>query len=151
MAHHRHHHHHHSKYYSPHRPNPKRTLVKVLKWVCIALISGVMYLLLFNPRLPTWLMQAFSPIIYISELIILIFGLFALNGFGLGSSDLGVWGFGALGVFLLFLGGMFYFGSGFMPYAYHTYEAAFGIVLVILGLFSLFRAKRRYGQFVYVR
>lgn len=74
-----------------------------------------------------------------------------MNGFGLGESDLGVWGFGILGIVLIFLGVFFFFGAGFVPRAYLGFEAWFGVILGILGLFALSRTRRRYGQFVYVR
>jgi hypothetical protein len=100
--------------------------------------------------LPSGILKDLAPIIYITEAIIFILGLVLINGVGLGRSDLGVWLMGGFGIFLVLLGLLFYFGSGFVPYAYHAYNALFGILIGILGLFALFRAKRRYGSFVYL-
>jgi asparagine N-glycosylation enzyme membrane subunit Stt3 len=96
-------------------------------------------------------MPILSPIIYVTEFIIFVVGLLLLNGFGLGESDLGIWGMGILAIVLIFLGVAFFFGSGFVPRAYLGYDAWFGIILGVLGIFAAFRAKRRYGSFVYVR
>ena len=74
-----------------------------------------------------------------------------INGYGLGESDLGVWGMGIMAVVLILFGGFFFFFAGFAPRAYIGYEAWLGIVLGILGIFAAFRARRRYGSFVYVR
>ena len=115
------------------------------------MLLGVMYLLLFNPSLPQSILAALSPIIYITEILILVFGLVFLDRVNLGVSDLGVWGMGILAIVLILLGVFFYFASGFIPRAYLSYDAWFGIILVVLGLFAAFRARRRYGVFVYVR
>ena len=116
-----------------------------------ALIIGVMYLLLFNPVLPSSVLSTLSPVVYFVEFLIFVFGLLVMNGAGLGDSDLGVWGFGILGAVLVLLGVFFFFGAGFVPRAYLDFEAWFGVILGVLGLFALFRARRRYGTFVYLR
>ncbi len=117
----------------------------------VLLIIGVTYLLLFNPPIPNQILPILSPIIYIVELLIFILGLSYLNGFGLGESDLGIVGFIALGIVLILLGGFFLLGAGAVSRVYLGFEEWFSIILGLLGLFSLFRATRRYGQFVYVR
>lgn len=128
-----------------------RNSAKIVTWALIIMIIAVVYLLFFNPALPKGVLQTLSPVIYFVEFLILIFGLLYMNGFGLGESDLGVWGFGILGIVLIFMGIIFFFGAGFVSRAYLGFEAWFGLILGILGLFALFRTRRRYGQFVYVR
>lgn len=128
-----------------------RNLARIVTWGLIIMILAVIYLLLFNPPLPNGILPVLSPIIYLVEFLILVFGLLYMNGFGLGESDLGIWGFGILGLVLIFLGAFFFFGAGFVARSYLGFEAWFGVVLGILGLFALFRTRRRYGQFIYVR
>lgn len=128
-----------------------RSLAKVVTWGLIIMVLAVIYLLLFNPNLPSSILPILSPIIYFVEFLILVFGLLYMNGFGLGESDLGVWGFGILGIVLIFFGIFFFFGAGFVTREYLSFEAWFGVILSILGLFALFRARRRHGQFIYVR
>lgn len=128
-----------------------RNFAKIVTWALIIMVIGVIYLLLFNPNLPSSILPILSPIIYFVEFLILIFGLLYMNGFGLGESDLGVWGFGILGIVLIFLGIFFFFGAGFVAREYVGFEAWFGLILGILGMFALFRTRRRYGQFIYVR
>lgn len=128
-----------------------RNLAKIVTWALIIMVLLVLYLLLFNPTLPNGVLQTLSPVIYFVEFLILVFGLLYMNGFGLGESDLGVWGFGILGVILIFFGIFFFFGAGFVARAYLGFEAWFGVIVGILGLFALFRTRRRYGQFIYVR
>lgn len=128
-----------------------RNLARIVTWALIIMIIAVLYLLLFNPTLPKGVLQTLSPVIYFVEFLILIFGLLYMNGFGLGESDLGVWGFGILGLVLIFMGLVFFFGAGFVSRVYLGFDAWFGIILGILGLFALFRTRRRYGQFIYVR
>ena len=128
-----------------------RNLAKIVTWGLLIMVLAVIYLLLFNPNLPSNILPILSPIIYFVEFLILVFGLLYMNGFGLGESDLGVWGFGILGIVLIFLGIFFFFGAGFIAREYLGFEAWFGVILGILGLFALFRTRRRYGQFVYVR
>lgn len=126
-------------------------LRKTLTWTFAILIILVLYLLLFNPQLPQGVLQILSPIIWIIELVILISGLMLINGIGIGESDLGIWGMGILGIVLIFFGVVFFFAAGFVPSAYEEYDAWFGIILGVLGLFAAFRTRRRYGRFVYVR
>lgn len=145
----RHHRYRYNSYRHSYRPRG-HSLGKILIIAFVAILVGVMYLLLFNPALPKSVLTVLSPIIYITEFIILILGLLLLNGFGLGRSDLGVWGFGILSVVLIGLGVFFFFGSGFVPRVYLGYDAWFGVVLGILGIFAGFRARRRYGTFVYM-
>ena len=126
-------------------------LAKILSILALLLIVGVMYLLLFNPPIPSSILPFLTPVVYFVEFLIFIFGLLFMNGFGLGESDLGIWGFGILGIVLILLGIFFFFGAGFVARAYLGFEAWFGVILGILGLFALFRAGRRHGQFIYVR
>ncbi len=128
-----------------------RNLAKIVTWGLLIMVLAVIYLLLFNPNLPSNILPILSPIIYFVEFLILVFGLLYMNGFGLGESDLGVWGFGILGIVLIFFGIFFFFGAGFVAREYLGFEAWFGVILGTLGLFALFRTRRRYGQFIYVR
>ncbi|MDE1869594.1 MAG: hypothetical protein KGH71_01235 [Candidatus Micrarchaeota archaeon] len=128
-----------------------RNLASILTWSLVIMFIAVMYLLIFNPNLPNSLLQTLSPIVYIVELLILVFGLLYMNGFGLGESDLGIWGFRILSIVLILLGIFFFFGAAFVSGAYVGFEEWFGVILVILGLFAAFRARRRSGQFIYVR
>ena len=131
--------------------NVSRNSAKIMTYALIFMVIAVLYLLLFDPVLPNGVLQTLSPIIYFVELLILVFGLLYMNGFGLGESDLGVWGFGILGIVLVLLGIFFFFGAGFVARAYLGFEAWFGVILGVLGLFALFRARRRRGQFIYIR
>lgn len=136
-------------YYS----HPKRSVDvrKILTWTFTILVVFVLYLLLFNPQLPQGALQILSPIIWMVELVILVSGLMLINGVDLGESDLGIWGMGILGVVLIFFGVVFFFAAGFVPRMYERYDAGFGVILGILGLFAAFRTRRRHGRFVYVR
>ena len=89
-----------------------RNLAKIVTWGLIIMVLAVIYLLLFNPNLPSSILPILSPIIYFVEFLILVFGLLYMNGFGLGESDLGVWGFGILGIVLIFFGIFFFFWCG---------------------------------------
>jgi len=111
------------------------SLSKILIIIFVILIIGVMYLLLFNPPLPKGLLSILSPIIYIVEFLILVFGLIittSLSRHGIGGSL----GMIVLGVFLMFFGFAWWFASGFSPPAYFAYEIWFGIVLFLIGLFT---------------
>lgn len=131
------------------KPRKKINIAKILGSAFAILFIFVMYLLLFNPALPNGIIPILSPIVYAVELIIFVVGLILINGVNLGRSDLGIWLMGIFGIILIFLGVLFFFSSGFVPRAYLPYEAWFGIILGILGLFALFRTRRRYGTFVY--
>lgn len=75
---------------------------------------------------------------WIVAIVILITSLIAVNSITLGRSDLGVWSMGILGVVLIFIGIIMWFGG--------DWPAGF---LGLTGLFSLFRSRRRTGIFVY--
>lgn len=137
------------EYYS--KPRRNMNLRKMLTYTFAVLVIIVLYLLLFNPPLPQTLTPVISPIIWIVEFGILILGLMLINGFGLGESDLGIWGMGIFGVILIILGVIFFFTAGFVPRFYEGYDAWFGIILGILGIFAGFRMRRRHGTFVYLR
>ena len=126
-------------------------LPKIKTIITIILFAGLIYLLLFNPKLPSIVFRFLSPIVYILEIAFLIVGLMTLNQIRLGSSDLGVWAMSILGIFLIIFGFIYYLAASFALPPYNYYNFWLAAIFVIFGIFSVFRARRRYGQFVYVR
>lgn len=109
--------------------------VKILSIMTILLTLGVSYLLLFNPPLPNGLLTILSPIIYVTEFLILVFGLMVtttISRHGIGGSLAMI----ILGVLLMFIGLAWWFTSGFSPPTYYAYEMLFGAILGIIGLFT---------------
>lgn len=148
----RHHRHNHSHHHSRYQPHHSMIRVPKFKTILTAiLLASLIYLLLFNPKLPSIVFKFLSPVIYVLELAFLIIGLMTLNQIRLGGSDLGVWSMGILGVFLIIFGVMYYFAASFAPPPYNFYNFWLAVIFVIFGIFSMFRASRRYGSFVYLR
>ena len=107
-------------------------------------------MIIFNPQLSPSTLNIVKPILYIGEAVIFFGSLFLINNINLGESDLGIWGIRLLAVAVIFFGVLFFFFSGFVT-QYTGPVALFGVILVFIGAFMAFRARRRYGQFVYVR
>ncbi len=111
----------------------------------------MIYLLLFNPKLPAIVFEFLSPVIYILEIAFLIMGLMTLNQIRLGSSDLGIWVMRLFGIGLIIFSIIYYFIASFTPPPYNYYNFWLAVIFIIFGGFAMFRARRRYGQFIYVR
>jgi len=128
--------HHHSRHHSYKSYHPRHhSHGGYLKIILALLLIFVLYMLLFNPPLPKNLLPILSPIIYITEFLILVFGLVITTGIsrhGVGGSLAMI----ILGVILIFFGLAWLIASGFSPPAYHAYEILFGIVLGLIGFFT---------------
>ena len=149
--HHRYREHHHYNNYHPHQTQRRLRIPKVKTLITIILFAGLIYLLLFNPKLPSIVFKFLSPVVYILEIAFLIIGLITLNQIRVGSSDLSVWGMGILGIFLMVSGAIYYFAASFAPPPYNYYNFWLAVIFVIFGAFAMFRSSRRYGQFIYLR
>jgi hypothetical protein len=123
---------------------------QIIQWVILLLVLFTLYMIFFNPNLSPDVLSVVKPIIYIGEVIIFFGSLFLINRINLGESDLGIWGMRLLAVVIIFFGVLFFFFSGFIVH-YTGPVALFGVILIFIGAFMAFRARRRYGQFVYLR
>lgn len=90
-----------------------------------------------------------SIIAYILLAVFFISSLLAINGVSGWESDLRTWLMYSLGFILFILSILMYFFTAFVPFRAASYNVVFAICLFFIALFTLFRARRRTGIFVY--